>query len=153
MKNKYILVILFSYLLWSHQAVARVSFLLQSIQDTDKVVLLTESSKANILYVNASCKSCFDNISKLVKNSAKNFIIVVGKKPIARAQNLLEKYGIPKNILDEFYLDPGFRLINRLKIFDQEATLISFNNGKITKSTEVLLSKRLPTLRELKIWQ
>lgn len=130
-----------------------VSYLLQSITDINKVELLTDQTKINILYINPKCSSCFQNADLLMKKNNSKFIIVVGQKPINKLIQTLEILKVPKRLWSSIYLDPGLRFVNSNKISNKTAVLIAYRNGKVKMTPDVFLSVQQPSPKELSIWK
>jgi hypothetical protein len=129
-----------------------VLYLLQSVADTSKVELITDISNQNILYINQKCEKCFENAIKLSKKSKKNFIVIVGKKPIDNIFEILKLYKISKENWYPFYSDTGLRYTNQLKILDNTSVFISQRKGQTKMNFNINLARSIPEDTDLEIW-
>lgn len=152
MKSKFLL-LAFMILLNTNSAVAnKVEFLLQSAADPNKVELITKNSSQNILYLNSKCEVCIKNAILFSKQTKKNFIIVVGTKPIENLFDYLKKNNVPKDLWSIFYFDPKLSLTTKLNILNYRSVFISQRQGVQKINVNLNLEARIPTEDQLDIW-
>ncbi len=153
LKFNFYIFIFFIFLNSKYSYANKVDFLLQSAADPNKVELITNISKQNILYLQPKCINCLENTLKLLSLSKINFIIVVGTKPIDNLFQYLNRNKVAKNLWQVFYFDPGLNYGNKLKILESNSVFIAQRFGQTKMNFNIDLSKGFPKDSQLGIWK
>lgn len=152
MKHKFLIFIFLCSVNFKQSLAKDVEFLLQSAADPNRVELITKNSSQNILYLNSKCEVCIKNAIIFLKQTKKNFIIVVGTKPIENLFDYLKKNNIPKSLWSIFYFDPKLSLTTKLNILNYRSVFISHRQGIQKINVNLNLEARIPTENQLDIW-